>query len=467
MEYKIAVCGMGPHTKKCHYAILEELSGIYNLSVELLIDLKSRQSIIEKWLTETSLKPKRCLFLDDTQDNILGTSLDGEADKALTELLNSGNLNKLMVSTEPKCHKIYALWGLQHNIDVIVDKPLTANKVDSEDAESSKLLIKDFDEIHEAVKKSSSRLYVMIPKRKRPSYSIIKEYADEIIREHKIPLTYIGMNVNEGMWNMPDEFFTRENHPYKYGYGGLLHSGYHYTDFILWLMESNSAFDHYKIDKLRMSIEFTTPNDFVHRIPNEFYKEKFGKDYSQYINDSNYAVYNKMGELDTFLHLQGYNNNACITNANLSVLHTSFSSRAWTNLPDDTYTCNGRIHHHDFNLQFGTVCSINSTQRIFPVEVENGGSYENGDCIIEIFRNTDVIGGKPYEKIVFEEQKNKLDREYHGKRAEIEDWLNRSDSICEFKHHLKNISFLQMVYEQMAKIRTSNDTQYMDLRAYD
>lgn len=467
MEYKIVVCGMGPHTKKCHYAILRELAESHDISIELIIDLKSRQSIVEKWLTETSLKPKRCIFLDDSPENVLGTKLDTEADKALTELHNSGKLNKLMVSTEPKAHKIYVIWGLNHNIDVIVDKPLTANKVNSGDPESSMLLIKDYDEIHKAVKNSSGRLYVMIPKRKRPSYCVIKEYADKLINELKIPLTYIGLNVNEGMWNMPDEFFSRENHPYKYGYGGLLHSGYHYTDFILWLMESNNVVSEFKIDKLKMNIMFTTPNDFVHQITNEFYQKNLGKDFSEYYNSSAFSKYKNMGELDTFLQLQGLNGETCITNANLSILHTSFSSRAWTQLPDDTFSANGRVHQHNFCLQFGTVCCIYSTQKVFPFEGEDDGEYSKGYCVIEIFRNTDVIGGKPYERIAFDEQKNRVDREYHGKKAEIEDWLMGDESVCEFSNHLKNIQFLQKMYEQMAKIRSTESASYMDLSVYE
>ncbi len=468
MKYKIAVCGMGPHTKKCHYAILGQLSKEYDISIELLIDLKCRQTIIEQWLIEADLQPKKCLFLENTRENILGLSIDQQADEALTELLKEGNLNKLMVSTEPKAHKIYLLWGLQHDIDVIVDKPLTANEVNPMNAESSKLLVSDYEEIHEAVKQSNGKLYVMIPKRKRPSYTIMKEYADNFIKEYKVPLTYIGMNIYEGMWNMPDEFYSRENHPYKYGYGGLLHSGYHYTDYILWLMESNSILNNCKIDKLSMNVMFTTPNDFVHQIPNEFYNENMNKDYSSLYTKDSLEKYCQMGELDTFLQFQGYNGDVCITNVGLNLLHTSFSSRSSTELPADTYSQNGRVHHHTFCLQFGTLCSIYSTQKVYPYDEKMPYEEElNGDCIIEIFRNTDIIGGKPYEKIVFDEEANKIDREYHGKRAEIEDWLSGTDSICEFTNHLKNIVVIQKIYEEMARIRLKKPSVSLDLSKFE
>lgn len=34
------------------------------------------------------------------------------------------------------------------------------------------------------------------------------------------------------MWNTEEEIFSREDHPYRYGYGALCHSGYHYIDIL-------------------------------------------------------------------------------------------------------------------------------------------------------------------------------------------------------------------------------------------
>lgn len=460
MEYKIALCGMGPHTYKCHYAILCDLAEKYDISIELLIDLKSRQKVIEKWLSGLKIQPRKCLFLDDTCSNVLGAKIDPLADAELTSLLESGNLNKLMVSTEPKAHKMYVLWGLAHNVDVLVDKPLSANEMKSQEDKTSSL-INDYSEIKDALDKATSKLYVMVPKRKRDSYSIIKERAKKIIKEDGIPITYIGLNINEGMWNMPDEFFTRENHPYKYGYGAMLHSGYHYTDFILWLMESNSLIEEYDIDKLKVNFMTTSPNDFVHQIDNDFYKKKLGKDYSSYINDDKYDEYKKMGELDVFLTLQGMHKDICVTSASLNILHTSFSARAWTELPENPYTDNGRVHHHSFCVQFGTLCAIYSTQREMPAGIECETEDEKaGDCIIEIYRNSKVIGGKPYEKIVYSKESSKKEKSYHGKKAEIIDWLEGKDSVCEFNQHYKNVLLLQKLYE----CRSKADAPYIEVK---
>ncbi len=461
---RIAVCGMGPHTMKCHYAILEILSENHDISIELLIDLKSRRGSIEKYLAERKLKPEKCIYLDDISDNSLGTRLDPEAEKELNCLRQNGGIDKLLVSTEPKAHKIYVLWGLAHNVDVIVDKPLTANAIDSSDPSQSCFLIKDYEEISKAVDKSAGSLYVMVPKRKRECYSVIKNYTDDFVKRWEVPVTHIGLNINEGMWNMPDEFFTRENHPYKYGYGALLHSGYHYTDFMLWLLDSNNQIADFTADKLRISLMNTNPNDFVHQINRKFYTRHFGKDYSEYLNDQGYSQYSKMGELDIYMLLQAMNGQHCITSAELSILHTSFSSRSWTQLPENTYTDNGRVHHHNYLVQFGTLCSISSTQRSVPYELDrlDECSETSGDCVVEIFRNIDMIGGKPYEKIVYSKEINQQENGFHGKKAQIEDWLFGKDSVCEFKQHYKNVLMLQKLYECMAGTRNGSRPPYIE-----
>jgi hypothetical protein len=41
------------------------------------------------------------------------------------------------------------------------------------------------------------------------------------------------------VWNTPEELSTREDHPYKYGYGMLMHGAYHYIDIAAQFLELN------------------------------------------------------------------------------------------------------------------------------------------------------------------------------------------------------------------------------------
>lgn len=84
-----------------------------------------------------------------------------------------------------------------------------------------------------------------------------------MVREYNIPITYIDIYHNDGMWNMPSEFLERENHPYKYGYGKLFHSGYHFIDLVAWLMEVNRETKGKQINNAEMFVSTYNPIDFL------------------------------------------------------------------------------------------------------------------------------------------------------------------------------------------------------------
>ena len=72
---------------------------------------------------------------------------------------------------------------------------------------------------------------------------------------------------------MPTEFLDRENHPYKYGYGKLFHSGYHFIDLLAWLLEVNRETKNKQINKAEMYVSTNNPTDFFHVFNNYDYKK--------------------------------------------------------------------------------------------------------------------------------------------------------------------------------------------------
>ena len=80
---------------------------------------------------------------------------------------------------------------------------------------------------------------VQCQRRYHDGYLFIVDYLRKFIKDFGIPLTYIDILHGDGCWVLPNEFFERENHPYKYGYGKLMHSGYHFVDLLAWLLKLN------------------------------------------------------------------------------------------------------------------------------------------------------------------------------------------------------------------------------------
>ena len=93
-----------------------------------------------------------------------------------------------------------------------------------------------------------------------------------------------------------------------------------------------------------------------------------------------------------------------ITTANLNLLHYGFSRRGWFETKD-FYKENGRIRHERINIQVGPLMNIqiHSYQakeikdRIDIIDELDTGGLEHFD--IDIYRNVDLIGGKPFERI--------------------------------------------------------------------
>jgi hypothetical protein len=207
------------------------------------------------------------------------------------------------------------------------------------------------------------------------------------------------------MWNMPDEFIFRENHPYKYGYGKLFHSGYHFIDLMCWLLKLNNTLDEKIAETVELYASATRPNDFMEIFNRSDYENVFGeKLFEQEFELRNSGYFNKFGELDFFSLMQFKRNENVITTCNLSLMQTGFSRRSWTELPLDTYKSNGRVRHERVDIQVGHLMNIQvhsyqskEIKERNQTDVYDVGSLEHFD--INIFRNSELIDGKPFEKI--------------------------------------------------------------------
>lgn len=95
-----------------------------------------------------------------------------------------------------------------------------------------------------------------------------------MVSKYNVPISFIGVNHCDGTWNMPNELIHRENHPYKYGYGKIMHSGYHFLDTLTWFLDVNEVSSK-KIDTYDVYTTCFRPSDFLHQINIEQYRELF------------------------------------------------------------------------------------------------------------------------------------------------------------------------------------------------
>lgn len=456
---RIALIGLGPHAQRIYYPFLEGLTrNDQNTSLELIIDLEINRNKINTFLSNKKLQPKKLIFLDSIEQ-ISPSKIHPAAANALRE----NKINKVILSTEPKAHKIYLNECINLGIDTLTDKPITApiDLVNSEIAASE--IYDDVVDLVKLLDSKSSRVLVQCQRRNHNGYKRVFELIESLVTEYAMPITHMAVHHSDGMWNMPDEYLYRENHPYKYGYGKLMHSGYHFVDLIAALLKISSMAKNKKPDSIELFSQYSRAKDQTGVINTDNYKQFFGAETAERFAQSmnNYEI-DKFGEVDSYSQIQLSDKGTVLTTVQLSLIQSGFSQRAWATLPADAYKSNGRIRHEYVNIHIGPLASIQvhsyQSKQIHEQPMALYDVGENNHFDIYIFRNSNLIGGKSFEKIQFgneDIQQNDSDSYVgHNEFARYEtlnDLIYDQPSQSELQTHLATNKLLSEIYKNHAR----------------
>lgn len=382
---RIVLAGLGPYARKLYYPLLERYQSAGLLTIDMVIDLESQRRVVEKYLAARSVQPRRVVLVEGGLDSdSLSTVLEEE--EALREKPAWG----CIVATEPRAHRTYAEWAISQGMHVLLEKPVTARDLRTNGPDEALGLVADHHHLTELAEGRGVTVVVQAQRRVHPAYRLVKEILDDIVSEFGIPITYMDVHHSDGTWNMPWEFASRDGHPYKYGYGKLLHSGYHFIDLFCWLTEVNQnigrppdrlGLDVFAVDALRVDAQIT----------DDSYERLFGGDrwrrYSGLPRPASLPV-QPWGETDVVVLARLMNGSDVLTTAVLSLLQSSLSGRSWLELPEDTYKGNGRIRHERVTIHVG------------PLMVIQMYSYQDGlidgtsPFRVVVHRNRKLVGGE-------------------------------------------------------------------------
>lgn len=396
----IMLVGLGPHAKRIYLNYLKK----HQLNLTILVDLKSKENELISYLNENKFKNVKYFAIDDKIKYY--EHLPKNISNKLLKICNESKITHIIISTEPKAHNMYIEFALNNNIDVLTDKPITVtNNMTS--LKSINKVKKQFYHLLELSKISQSNCKIMCQRQYHRGYEYIKRLLSEIVEQYQIPITYIDIYHCDGNWEMPHDLL-KENHPYKYGYGKLFHSGYHFIDLLSDLIKINSNLPNSKrIISAEINSSCFTPNDEIAVFNIEDYKNIFIDQNipTFYYNDNNFS-FDRFGEKN-FYSMMDFKNleNKNITHVNLNLLHYGFSRRGWIE-SRDYYKNNGRVRHEHINIQVGPLINIQvhsyQSKEIKDRDNEHLSEEQNGGLEhfdIDIYRNVDIIGGKPFEKI--------------------------------------------------------------------
>lgn len=463
----LVLVGLGPHAKKIYYPLLEKYSLEFDIRIKLIIDLESQRELVEKFLDGQRLKPEKVLLLKSSPQNVLGKEIDPEAEKALNILAKSGEVDGILIVTEPKAHKLYIEWAAKHGVDILADKPLTSPVGACVDVEAARQVYADYLDVMKIVKKSGINFYVMVQRRNHEGYIHVWDYLDEFVSRYGIPISYFESYFADGTWTLPNEF-NKENHPYKYGYGKLMHSGYHSMDLFSWITSINDKIKEKKPNKIRLYVNRFGAPDFLSQINQKDYHKLFGKTekIDDFFKKYNQNDFKKYGELDVFVMIQMMRDDIIVNTSSITLQQNSFSRRSWLDYPEDPYKGNGRLRHERqniqvsnlLNIQIHTYQSYESRHKLAESPNVSGVGHEHHMDVF-FFRNSDLIGGKPLEKIDYGEimrEKNLTDKYYMGHNEKgkdfiIQKFLAREKDTTELIHHARANKLLSKICEALAQ----------------
>ncbi|MGY1496935.1 Gfo/Idh/MocA family oxidoreductase [Streptomyces sp. QTS52] len=351
----------------------------------MVIDLESQRRVVEKYLAARSVQPRRVVLVDDGLDSeSLATVLEKE------DALRGNPAWGCIVATEPRAHRTYVEWAVRQGMHVLLEKPVTARDLRTDGPDEALGLVADHHHLTALAEEKGVTVVVQAQRRVHPAYRLVKEILGDIVSEFGIPITYMDIHHSDGTWNMPWEFVSREGHPYKYGYGKLLHSGYHFIDLFCWLTEVNENIGR-PPDRLGLDVFAVDAHRVDAQLTEASYERLFGRDrwqrHSGLPRPASLPV-QPWGETDVVVLARLMNGSDVLTTAVLSLLQSSFSGRSWLELPEDTYKGNGRIRHERVTIHVGPLMAIQ-------VHSYQDGLLDGSSPFqVVIYRNRELVGGE-------------------------------------------------------------------------
>ncbi len=434
----LLVVGVGPHAHYKHLPLIRKAIREGHAKSYSILELETARPRLEELVRTLDLKPERIVYVPDRRAE--GEWATSHSDAVLDELSRELPALQVMICTEPKAHFPYLRWCLSNGRACLVDKPITIPMAPGSSGPQGAVIDprRLTAELRELIDLARSRpdgagCSVMTPRRYHHVYETVRRYAGWLVRHLGVPITYLSIYHGEGVWNTPTEYLEREDHPYKYGYGKLLHSGYHYVDILARLLD------------LSEPVAGETVLDFASHVARP------GDQQSQMA-----AAYGRMdgavpvepaaghpfGETDfvSAFASRRKETGEVVTLGNLALLQTTPSLRSWWRLPGDIYNKTGRFGVEDIRLSFGFLASLSVRILKVPVEVDGRHATFRDELDITVWRNGNLLKTPFLDRRSSQSAQTYLEA---GRWRLFRSWLQGRETKSRIEQHLRSVEMLE------------------------
>ncbi|MCA6112618.1 hypothetical protein [Bradyrhizobium cenepequi] len=433
MREDLILVGLGPHARAKYIPLIEDAIASGRASDFYVVELESARRDVDAFFQTRACKPTSISWVPDLRRQAIWYSSHGE--EVIKAVARRGT--KVIVSTEPKAHLGYLRAALGLGLDCLVDKPVIL-PMGSNGRPAANRLVGAVGELKDICNRTGARCVVMAPRRYNAVYELIGRYARRISRNLRTPVTYIGIEHHEGVWNTEEEILSREDHPYRYGYGMLCHSGYHYVDILSSLLAHNE--ENFGRLTVELDVHRATAADQVRQIGPDPVRRLRGPAPVPGL----FPAPPFWGETDLVsagaARRRGSFETVCLFR--LDLLQTSVSLRNWRQLPTDVYNKNGRYPSETIRLNIGPFAAIEARILKRPHSDTEGRSQSTREAHITVWRNAGFLDRAALRER-FYPARDTLGRNADlgaGRRRLFDDWLAGRSGKSSLESHVRTIS---------------------------
>lgn len=402
-KVRLAIFGIGMHFQETYTTALKRKEVNSLVDVVWVADLANKKDLVQERCKIAGQNP---LFVG--VDTFIGNALPMPLKKQLDAMLVEHPVDAVLVSTTPEQHRAYTAWALRHELDVLLDKPITTRPAAAHNVRQALGILDDWDAMHALSTQKNRLLMVNSHRRFHPAYYKVSELLEEVATKYGFGVTSLSSFNSDGQWRMPNELVEIDYHGFNTGNGALSHFGYHYLDLASTWYRKGTPADR-RADTAAINSSFSLADNYAQQITAADAKRVLslkGEPDPQPDSKEIIKALKTFGEMDAFGSIEMLKENVMTGHITMQMVHSGFSQRAWTKPAHNLYKENGRVRWENHLIQQGPLhaIEIRSFQAVQPSHFDPGEGlprWELGgsdQLEINIFRNK-LIGGKPLETI--------------------------------------------------------------------
>ncbi|HRI49799.1 MAG TPA: hypothetical protein PLW65_06415 [Pseudomonadota bacterium] len=407
-----------------------------------VVELGSRGDRVARMLAAQGLTAPALTLLSDARAHDEAYIL-GE----LRRLHERAPFDAMLLACDPRQRAAYFTFACQTGTSIFVDKPVFARDGLAQDEAAGAEYVKDLVTLAERARAAGIDFVVQAQRRDHAGYRFVRATVQACLARFGVPVTSLHIQHADGMWVLPSEW-ERDHHPYKFGFGKLLHSGYHFIDLLAFLLDPTLR--DFRVSSVEVAAKATFPSDSLAvweghpLLPPD-------KRCAPALDRSTY------GEHDTLALLDFKNEAHTVCVAELALLQNSLSDRDPAVTVTNPYKGIGRVRHERVDLKLASLLNIqvHSYQSRSTREPAGAGVGEVDHFDILLFRNKHFFSEPAFEKLTLADldPAAAVAHNEHARGSLLKRFLRREASQSELCSHLLTGMLVGLIYEAMAKSR--------------